>query len=221
MPIDVHAHYVPNSILATLEERAQDFGLSLVKTPPSCALHFDYGLKIRPFFSKLIEPVEQRLDGMATQGRHLPDPVGVAGHFRLRPAEPDCVALASADERMPGAVLPEKSAAVRVVRFGAVAGCGGGRARSGVCDEAAWRRRPDHRLQRRGRESRRNRSRRILGRLRCARCADLHPSGAGHAGAADGEIRAVADCAIHLRHHALRRLADFLRRARPLSRGCA
>jgi aminocarboxymuconate-semialdehyde decarboxylase len=31
-------------------------------------LHFDYGLKIRPFFSKLIEPVEQRLDGMATQG---------------------------------------------------------------------------------------------------------------------------------------------------------
>jgi aminocarboxymuconate-semialdehyde decarboxylase len=68
MPIDVHAHYVPNSILATLEERAHDFGLSLVKTPPSCALHFDYGLKIRPFFSKLIEPVEQRLDGMATQG---------------------------------------------------------------------------------------------------------------------------------------------------------
>src|ERR1700688_1907161 len=68
MPIDVHAHYVPNSILATLEHRARDFGLSLVKTPPSCALHFDYGLQIRPFFSKLIEPVEQRLDGMASQG---------------------------------------------------------------------------------------------------------------------------------------------------------
>jgi aminocarboxymuconate-semialdehyde decarboxylase len=68
MPIDVHAHYVPNSVLATLEDRAHDFGLSLVKTPPSCALHFDYGLKVRPFFSKLIEPVEQRLDGMAAQG---------------------------------------------------------------------------------------------------------------------------------------------------------
>jgi aminocarboxymuconate-semialdehyde decarboxylase len=68
MPVDVHAHYVPTSILATLEERAHDFGLSLVKAPPSCALHFDYGLKVRPFFSKLIEPVGQRLDGMAAQG---------------------------------------------------------------------------------------------------------------------------------------------------------
>jgi aminocarboxymuconate-semialdehyde decarboxylase len=68
MPIDVHAHYVPSRIIATLEERAKDFGLSLVKTPPQCAIHFDYGLKVRPFFQKLIEPVEQRLDGMAAQG---------------------------------------------------------------------------------------------------------------------------------------------------------
>jgi aminocarboxymuconate-semialdehyde decarboxylase len=68
MPIDVHAHYVPSRIIATLEERAKDFGLSLVKTPPQCAIHFDYGLKIRPFFAKLIEPVAQRLDGMAAQG---------------------------------------------------------------------------------------------------------------------------------------------------------
>src|ERR1700680_870775 len=68
MPIDVHAHYVPHRVIATLEERAKDFGISLVKTPPQCALHFDYGLKVRPFFPKLIEPVEQRLDGMAGQG---------------------------------------------------------------------------------------------------------------------------------------------------------
>lgn len=68
MPIDVHAHYVPQRILATLEERARDFGVSLVKTPPQCALHFDYGLKVRPFFAKLIEPVGARLDGMAGQG---------------------------------------------------------------------------------------------------------------------------------------------------------
>jgi aminocarboxymuconate-semialdehyde decarboxylase len=68
MPIDVHAHYVPNRIIASLEERASDFGLSLIKTPPNCAIHFDYGLKVRPFFQKLIEPVEQRLDGMAAQG---------------------------------------------------------------------------------------------------------------------------------------------------------
>jgi aminocarboxymuconate-semialdehyde decarboxylase len=68
MPIDVHAHYVPSRIIATLEERASDFGVSLVRTPPQCAIHFDYGLKVRPFFQKLIEPVEQRLDGMAAQG---------------------------------------------------------------------------------------------------------------------------------------------------------
>ena len=68
MPIDVHAHYVPNRIIATLEERAWEFGLSLVKTPPQCAIHFDYGLKVRPFFAKLIEPVEERLAGMAAQG---------------------------------------------------------------------------------------------------------------------------------------------------------
>jgi aminocarboxymuconate-semialdehyde decarboxylase len=68
MPIDVHAHYVPRRMIATLEERAKDFGLSLVKTPPQCAIHFDYGLKVRPFFEKLIEPVERRLDAMAGQG---------------------------------------------------------------------------------------------------------------------------------------------------------
>src|SRR5262245_66661923 len=68
MPIDVHAHYVPQRIIATLEERASAFGVSLIKTPPQCALHFDYGLKVRPFFPKLIEPVNARLDGMAGQG---------------------------------------------------------------------------------------------------------------------------------------------------------
>ena len=68
MPIDVHCHYVPHRVIDVLEDRAHDFGLSLVKTPPQCALHFDYGLKVRPFFPKLIEPVEQRLDGMAKQG---------------------------------------------------------------------------------------------------------------------------------------------------------
>lgn len=70
MPIDVHAHYVPRAILETLEERAGDFGLSLVGHPPSCrcAIHFDYGLKLRPFFPRLVEAVEERLDGMARQG---------------------------------------------------------------------------------------------------------------------------------------------------------
>lgn len=70
MPIDVHAHYVPPSILDTVEARAGEFGLSVVKHPPSCAcaLHFNYGLKVRPFFSKLVEPVADRLEAMSKQG---------------------------------------------------------------------------------------------------------------------------------------------------------
>jgi aminocarboxymuconate-semialdehyde decarboxylase len=70
MPIDVHAHYVPPSILEAVEGRAGEFGLSVVRHPPgcSCAFHFDYGLKVRPFFPKLVEPVDQRLIGMEQQG---------------------------------------------------------------------------------------------------------------------------------------------------------
>jgi aminocarboxymuconate-semialdehyde decarboxylase len=70
MPIDVHAHYVPPLLIDTLEALAGAFGLSVVKHPPSCscALHFDYGLKVRPFFPKLIEPVAHRLEAMARQG---------------------------------------------------------------------------------------------------------------------------------------------------------
>lgn len=70
MPIDVHAHYVPPTILDALESTARDFRLSLMKHPPACAcaIHFDYGLKLRPFFPKLIEPVEARLDAMSAQG---------------------------------------------------------------------------------------------------------------------------------------------------------
>lgn len=69
MPIDVHAHYVPPSILDAVEARAGEFGLSVVRQPPSCAcaFHFDYGLKVRPFFPKLIEPVAVRLDAMGKQ----------------------------------------------------------------------------------------------------------------------------------------------------------
>jgi len=70
MPVDVHAHYVPPSIVDTVEDRARDFGLSVVRHPPSCAcaFHFDYGLKVRPFFPKLIEPMADRLAAMDGQG---------------------------------------------------------------------------------------------------------------------------------------------------------
>jgi aminocarboxymuconate-semialdehyde decarboxylase len=70
MPIDVHAHYVPPTIIETVEARAAEFGVSVVRHPPSCAcaLHFDYGLKVRPFFPKLIEPVSDRIAAMTHQG---------------------------------------------------------------------------------------------------------------------------------------------------------
>jgi aminocarboxymuconate-semialdehyde decarboxylase len=70
MPIDVHAHYVPPTIIETVEARGAEFGVSVVRHPPSCAcaLHFDYGLKVRPFFPKLIEPVADRIAAMTHQG---------------------------------------------------------------------------------------------------------------------------------------------------------
>jgi aminocarboxymuconate-semialdehyde decarboxylase len=70
MPIDAHAHYVPPSILEAVEERAGELGISVVRHPPgcACAFHFDYGLKVRPFFPKLIESLDQRLAGMERQG---------------------------------------------------------------------------------------------------------------------------------------------------------
>ena len=54
MPIDVHAHYVPRTILETIEGRASEFGLSVIQHPASCscALHFDYGAQNTTILSK-------------------------------------------------------------------------------------------------------------------------------------------------------------------------
>ncbi|MDB5520218.1 MAG: hypothetical protein JWQ17_6976 [Tardiphaga sp.] len=70
MPVDVHAHYVPPSIFQAVESRARDFGLSVIPHPASCtcAFHFDYGLKVRPFFPKLIEAADRRVASMEQQG---------------------------------------------------------------------------------------------------------------------------------------------------------
>ena len=68
MAIDCHAHYVPRALIDTLAGRAKEFGISVVDTPPSCAIHFDTGLKLRPFFPHLIEEIELRLAGMDKQG---------------------------------------------------------------------------------------------------------------------------------------------------------
>ncbi len=58
------------SLIENVASRASDFGLSVIEHRPtcSCALHFDYGLKVRPFFPKLIEPMDVRLDAMSSQG---------------------------------------------------------------------------------------------------------------------------------------------------------
>jgi aminocarboxymuconate-semialdehyde decarboxylase len=69
MPIDVHAHYVPPHLLEALEPRAKEFGLTLQHGPNcQCAVHFDNGPKIRPFFAELVEPVDKRLAAMDATG---------------------------------------------------------------------------------------------------------------------------------------------------------
>lgn len=132
MPIDVHAHYVPNRVIATLEERAKDFGLSLIKTPPQCAIQFDYGLKVRPFFPKLIESVEQRLDGMAGQGvtcqvlsvwpdifaYGLPSPVAARWHRLLNESLSDlCLRHPERFALFASVPLPDAAAAAREAEF--------------------------------------------------------------------------------------------------------
>jgi aminocarboxymuconate-semialdehyde decarboxylase len=70
MAIDVHAHYLPLKILDVLEREGSRYGLKVVEHQPTCqkCLRFDYGLQVRPFFAKLVEPVPQRLESMQRTG---------------------------------------------------------------------------------------------------------------------------------------------------------
>src|SRR5262249_1215734 len=69
MPIDVHAHYVPRSVVDALDKEGSRFGISVVDSEPGCrSLRFAYGLQIRPFFAKLIEEPAARIAGMARVG---------------------------------------------------------------------------------------------------------------------------------------------------------
>jgi aminocarboxymuconate-semialdehyde decarboxylase len=70
MPIDVHAHYVPPRLIDVLEREGARYGVSVVEHPPTCqkCLRFEHGLQLRPFFAKLTEPVEKRLDSMGKTG---------------------------------------------------------------------------------------------------------------------------------------------------------
>ncbi|MGH7391178.1 MAG: amidohydrolase family protein [Candidatus Rokuibacteriota bacterium] len=69
MPIDVHAHYVPPGFVERLQREGSRYGVSVVETEPAChALHFAHGLRLRPFFAKLIEEPARRLASMAATG---------------------------------------------------------------------------------------------------------------------------------------------------------
>ena len=69
MATDVHAHYVPPEIIDALAVRGHEFGVTLQPTSSClCALHFDKGPKLRPFFKDLIEPLAKRLGAMDATG---------------------------------------------------------------------------------------------------------------------------------------------------------
>ena len=67
--IDVHAHYVPRGLVERLQKEGSRYGVSVVETEPAChALHFASGLRLRPFFAKLIEEPATRVASMTAAG---------------------------------------------------------------------------------------------------------------------------------------------------------
>src|SRR5262249_5059240 len=60
MTIDVHAHYVPQSLIAAARQRGADIGVRVIDGAATPALEFSYGFKVRPFFPKLVETAAQR-----------------------------------------------------------------------------------------------------------------------------------------------------------------
>jgi len=69
MAIDVHAHYVPPSLFPVLEKKGKELGIDLIETEPNChCVQFHYGLKCRPFFTRLVESPGERLESMDQTG---------------------------------------------------------------------------------------------------------------------------------------------------------
>jgi len=66
MPIDVHAHYVPAEVLEALEHESARYGIDVVTHEPTCqkCLRFEYGLQLRPFFQRLLESADRRIEWM-------------------------------------------------------------------------------------------------------------------------------------------------------------
>jgi len=68
MAIDVHAHYVPQGLVAATRKDGSACGVRVIEAagaPP--ALEFSYGFKVRPFFPKLIESVADRVAWLDAQ----------------------------------------------------------------------------------------------------------------------------------------------------------
>ena len=68
MTIDMHAHLVPPSVLDDLDKEPSRYGVHLEEAAAGgrCVC-YDHGLKIRPFFSRLLD-LEQRWEEMGKQG---------------------------------------------------------------------------------------------------------------------------------------------------------
>lgn len=134
MIIDAHAHYMPPAMLDMLESEARQLGVSFVKDVPACtcALHFEHGLKLRPFPAKLIEPTSARVAAMDRQqvdrqvlsawadafGYGLPKGKGVKWHRQLNVAMAKLVA--EAPQRfsfLASLPLPHAAEAAEELRF--------------------------------------------------------------------------------------------------------
>ena len=62
MTIDIHAHYIPQNLIAMAREHGANMGVRVVDTAGSApSFEFSYGFKVRPFFPKLIESAAQRI----------------------------------------------------------------------------------------------------------------------------------------------------------------
>jgi aminocarboxymuconate-semialdehyde decarboxylase len=69
MPIDIHAHYIPASLIEAVRARGRELGVEVVASgAPTPALRFGYGFQIRPMFAKLIEPARERIAWLDARG---------------------------------------------------------------------------------------------------------------------------------------------------------
>jgi hypothetical protein len=89
MAIDVHAHYIPQSLIVIARERDAKMGVHVVdRAATTPALEFSYGFKVRPFFPKLTETTPERiawLDSEVWNGNSLrPGPIFTATTRAMR-----------------------------------------------------------------------------------------------------------------------------------------